>query len=147
MHSVGLQLIELNYARPTASIEELQEKTRDRARDAQTFRNAVQAGEAGVPKRQEGGSSASSSGPAQKTLTIAKTIKLDLNKAKKYKPDRAVLHHCPYSQRIRGFCEWLPSRDSHGCSLAYGQDVACRVVLSWLWLMWSCFQPWQAHPL
>lgn len=118
----------------------MQEKCRDRARDASTFRNAVETGGAGVRGGQSSGAAPSGH------LVIDKKIKLDLNKARKYKPDKSVLHHCPYSERIRGFCEWLPGRDSHGCSLAYTQDVAVRVVLTWLWSMWSLSNPGKPIP-
>ena len=113
-----------------------QEKARDRARDSAAFRQAVVSGEAGLPAQ-------SSDGPQIGTKVQQK---LDLNKAKKYAPPQSQLHHCPFSERIRGFCMWLDHRPSHGCSLSFSQDVACRVVLEWLWMMWRQSHPEQPIP-
>ena len=98
--------------------------------------------------REAGVAGSSGDGPKPgKRRTVSASIKLDLNKARKYAPDQSVLHHCPLSERIRGFCQWLPARDSHGCSLCWGQDVACRVVLEWLWTMWSFFESGETSAL
>ena len=59
--------------------------------------------------------------------------KLDLSKAKKYAPPNATLFHDPRFHRIRGCYRIGGYRETHGCALSVGQDVACRVVLTWLW--------------
>ena len=59
--------------------------------------------------------------------------KLDLMNCKAYAPPHSVLFHCPTSRRIRGYFCIDKSRPSRGCLLTHGQNVACRVVLTWLW--------------
>ena len=62
--------------------------------------------------------------------------KLNLNSARKYKPvtkPAGVLFHDPNTQRIRAYYMYKGTRKSHGCQLAYGQDVALRVLLKWQW--------------
>ena len=85
------------------------------------FRVSVEQGEAGVAPL-----------PAPPALDDQIVhARLDLTKAKKYLPPSAKLYHYTKTHRIRGF--YGDSRLSHGCDLSLGQDVACRVVLTWLW--------------
>ena len=82
------------------------------------FRHAVEKGEAGLPL---GGSQ------------IGKVVhhKLDFQKSKKVlQPNSKLCHYAP-TFRIRGY--YGSKRCSHGCDLSQGADVACRVVLEWLW--------------
>ena len=59
-------------------------------------------------------------------------VKLDLVKAKKYLPPKASFWYEPKIDRIRGSIG-NGHGASHSCSMSVGQDVACRVVLEWLW--------------
>ena len=93
--------------------------------EAMSFRKAVTTGDAGLP--------AQTAGPIVGAIV---TQKLDLVKCKPYCPPHTMLHHCPFSNRIRGYYMMSQAdRPSHGCTLAIegGQDTAIRVVLTWLW--------------
>ena len=94
---------------------------RNRA-ESSVFRAAVESGAAGVPPAQE------ASRPAAGQSI---TKKLDLRTVKVWSPPTALWHHEPRTNRIRGFDG--RSRISHGCSLAKGQDLACRLVLPFSW--------------
>ena len=91
--------------------------------EAGAFREAVSTGNAGVTP--------SSKRPEAKDKVIS--VKLSLANAKLYCPPHTVLFHCPNTHRIRGYYCFGGARPSHGCLLAHGQDIACRVVLAWLW--------------
>ena len=63
---------------------------------------------------------------------LKKSTKLNLRNAKRYAPRDVLLFHDPLMSRIRGYMD-KGRGQSHGCNLSVGQDVACRVVLQWLW--------------
>ena len=60
------------------------------------------------------------------------TKDLNLTSAKKYLPPHCNIYHYTDSNRIRAFYG-KAGVPSHGCSLVYGQDTACRIVLEFLW--------------
>ena len=91
--------------------------------DKKAFQHALRSGHAGVPAPKHDDSEVGS---------LQKKTKLNLRIAKKYAPRNTLLFHDPKVGRIRGYMEKGRGK-SHGCNLSVGHDMACRVVLSWLW--------------
>ena len=88
--------------------------------EAETFRNEVAASRRGS----RGQSAGRGDGVIDK--------KLDLLTCKSFAPPHSVVFHDPTTHRIRGYFCLEKRRPSRGCLLAHGQNVACRVVLTWL---------------
>jgi len=107
-------------------------KSAERAAAGKAFREAIEHGHAGVPAQ-------SSSAGSSKSRVCHQ--KLNLTNVKKYAPPNSQLFHDPTQDRIRGYYHIGGRRPSHGCSLSFGIDVACRVVVDWLWV-----QHLQHHP-
>ena len=90
--------------------------------EGKAFRHVVDSGNAGVPAQE------------QRSLPTGRAVtqRLDLTVAKRYAPPDVMLYHETTQDGIKGLLGRGRGR-SHSCSMAYGLDVALRVVLVWCW--------------
>ena len=86
------------------------------------FKHAVESGNAGVPSHDKI--------PQRKGRAVLQ--RLDLTNAKRYAPPDVMIYHETTQNRIKGFLD-RGRGQSHSCAMAYGLDVALRVVLVWCW--------------
>ena len=116
-------LVELLEEGDRQEFEDWHKALQRQKHDSKTFRQQLYSGNAGVPAPSADDVSVGS---------LQRKTKLHLRTAKRYAPRDVLLFHDPVANRLRGYMDKARG-PSHGCSLSVEQDVACRVVLKFLW--------------